>query len=215
MLQQAPAVTFPKLSFLSWAVLTLSAIAVGVVALRYALPHVPNPAMLPNFQVRRPWLVAHAVCSSVALLVGPWQFLSSAQRRWPRAHRWAGRVYCAAIVAGWFASLPIAAHANTGAIASTAFLLLGVLWVGSTLLGYITIRRRQMQLHRQWMIRSYALTAAAITLRIYLPVLMASGVPFEITYPIVAWASWVFNLIFAEWLIRRRMLVARASARLA
>jgi len=54
------------------------------------------------------------------------------------------------------------------------------------------------------MIRSYALTVAAITLRSYLPLMLVAGVPLAMSYPLVAWVCWIPNLLFAEWLIRRR-----------
>lgn len=192
-----------KLALTGWAFLAFLAVATGLGALRYALPHVPFPAPLPNFAARHEWLIAHAVCSSVALLAGPWQFLPALRRRWLRAHRWTGRIYCGAVVAGWLASLPIAAHAQTGRAASSGFLLLGVFWIGTTVAGYRAIRSGEVQTHREWMMRSYALTAAAITLRLYLPVLVISGVPYTTSYPLVAWACWIPNLLFAEWLVRR------------
>jgi len=54
------------------------------------------------------------------------------------------------------------------------------------------------------MIRSYSLTFAAVTLRIYLPLAFASGIPFEIAYPAIAWLCWVPNAIVAEWMFVRR-----------
>jgi uncharacterized membrane protein YozB (DUF420 family) len=192
-----------KLALTGWALLTFLAIAIGLGALRYALPHVPGPATLPNFVVRHQWLIAHAVFSSIAILTGPWQFLSSFRRRSLLAHHWMGRVYCGAVAAGWLASLPIAAHAQTGAVASVGFLMLGAAWIGTTAAGYLTIRRRQIEAHREWMMRSYALTAAAITLRLYLPVLLIIGVPFASSYRLVAWFCWIPNLLLAEWLLHR------------
>ena len=189
---------------LGWAILTFLAIETGLGALRYALPNVPFPAPIPNFSERHHWVIAHALCSSLAVLIGPWQFLAGLRRRSIRVHRWMGRVYCAAVVAGWLASLPIAAHAQTGAVASAGFLTLGFFWIGTTLAGYFTIRRGRVREHREWMIRSYALTAAAITLRIYLPLLtFALGIPFVTAYRVVAWACWAPNLLFAEWVVRR------------
>jgi Predicted membrane protein (DUF2306) len=52
------------------------------------------------------------------------------------------------------------------------------------------------------MIRSFALTAAAITLRIYLPLLPLTGLSFSTSYRIIAWACWVPNLFVAEWILR-------------
>jgi hypothetical protein len=52
------------------------------------------------------------------------------------------------------------------------------------------------------MMRSYAMTAAAITLRLYLPILSMTGIPFATSYRLVAWIRWIPNLLFAEWLLR-------------
>ncbi|WP_353073558.1 DUF2306 domain-containing protein [Tunturiibacter gelidiferens] len=187
-----------------WALLALLATLVGLASLRYALPKVPFPAGLPNFQLRHKWLIAHAIFASIALLTGPWQFLPLIRQRWLPMHRWIGRIYCGAVLLGWLASLPIAAHAQAGAISSAGFLTLGFLWVGSTAAGYFTIRSGKVIAHRRWMIRSFALTAAAITLRIYLPLLPLTGLSFSTSYRIIAWACWVPNLFFAEWLLRHQ-----------
>jgi uncharacterized membrane protein len=185
-----------------WSLLALLATVVGLVSLRYALPRVPFPAGLPNFQLRHKWLIAHAVFSSIALLCGPWQFLPLLRQRWLGVHRWIGRIYCGAVLLGWLASLPIAAHAQAGAISSAGFLTLGFFWIGFTAAGYFTIRSGKVVAHRRWMIRSFALTAAAITLRIYLPLLPLTGISFSTGYRIIAWACWVPNLLVAEWLLR-------------
>jgi hypothetical protein len=55
--------------------------------------------------------------------------------------------------------------------------------------------------HRAWMIRSYALCLAAVTLRLYLPLFGLAGLPFEVAYPAIAWLCWVPNLVVAEWLV--------------
>lgn len=192
-----------RAAFVWWVILAVNALGTGLVALRYALPRVPFPSPLPNYYTRHDWLIAHASFSAIALLAGPWQFLGSLRRRSLTAHRWLGRVYCVAVLAGWIASLPIAAHAQTGAVASAGFLALGAAWIGATAVAWFRIRSGRVQSHREWMIRSYALTSAAIMLRMYLPLLMVSGVPLSVSYPLVAWICWIPNLIFAETLIRR------------
>jgi hypothetical protein len=185
-----------------WALLALLATLVGFASLRYALPKVPFPAGLPNFQLRHNWLIAHAVFASIALLTGPWQFLPLIRQRWLQTHRWIGKTYCVAVLFGWLASLPIAAHAQAGAISSAGFLTLGFLWIGSTAAGYFTIRAGDVIAHSRWMTRSFALTAAAITLRIYLLLLPLTALPFATGYRIIAWACWLPNLFVAEWLLR-------------
>jgi uncharacterized membrane protein len=212
MSQHRPSVLPSGLRFPGWVILTLLATLIGLVSLRYALPHIPFPAGLPNVLVRHKWLVAHAVLASIALLIGPWQFLPLVRLRWRVVHRWIGRVYCSTVILGWLASLPIAAHANGGPISSAGFLILGMLWAGSAAAGYFTIRSGDVASHRKWMIRSYALTAAAITLRIYLPLLPLTGISFLISYRIVAWMCWIPNLIFAEWLCRQQTRIPAAES---
>jgi hypothetical protein len=201
-----------RAALVGWVLLALFATEVGLVSLRYALPKVPFATDLPNFRTRHGWLIAHAIFASIAMLAGPWQFLPRLRRRWLAAHRWTGRVYCAAVVLGWLASIPIAAHANTGTIASVGFLTLGVCWITATAAGFLLIRSGNVGSHREWMIRSYALTAAAITLRIYLPVAILTRIPFSTSYPIIAWACWIPNLLFAEWLLRRQRLRATTAS---
>ena len=62
------------------------------------------------------------------------------------------------------------------------------------------------------MIGSYALTLAAVTLRIYLPLSLALGVPFANAYRVISWLCWVPNIILAEWLVRRTQVPTPAAA---
>lgn len=187
-----------------WMLLGFGAVVNGLEGLRYALPSAPFHPPIGNFVTRQDWLAAHALFSSVALLAGPWQFSTRLRQRYLHAHRWLGRIYCAAVAAGWVSSLPIAAHAETGAVASAGFLALGVFWMGTTAAGYFAIRAGRVQAHRDWMVRSYAMAAAAITLRVYLPVVLAAHASFAIGYSAIAWMCWVPNLLVAEWLVRQR-----------
>jgi hypothetical protein len=52
------------------------------------------------------------------------------------------------------------------------------------------------------MTRSFALTFAAVTLRIYIPLALAAGVGFADSYPAIAWLCWVPNLVVAQFLVR-------------
>jgi hypothetical protein len=63
------------------------------------------------------------------------------------------------------------------------------------------------------MIRSYALTLAAVMLRIYLPLSQVFAIPFEPAYQTIAWLCWVPNLVVAEWLILRQSAPAAVEAR--
>ena len=74
----------------------------------------------------------------------------------------------------------------------------------TTLLAFTRIRSGNVQSHREWMTRSYALVFAAITLRLYKAPLEAAFGEHD-GYAIVAWACWVPNVAFAEWFIRSKL----------
>lgn len=63
------------------------------------------------------------------------------------------------------------------------------------------------------MIRCYAMTLAAVTLRIQLGLGQALDIPFEVSYPWIAWLSWVPNLIIAEWWLHRSAAEHRTTAK--
>ena len=85
--------------------------------------------------------------------------------------------------------------------------MLATLWLLATGTAYRHIRAGDRVSHRRWMIRSYALTFAAVTLRIYLPLSLAFGLPFGPAYQTIAWLCWVPNLVVAEWIILRQRAV--------
>jgi hypothetical protein len=186
----------------AWILLCVLATSVGLASLRYLLPHIPFPIPSSNFAVRRPWLVTHAAFASIALLVGPWQLLTGLQNSRQRWHRRIGWVYMVAGLVGWVSSIPIAMHASAGPVAQAGFLALGAAWITMTSLGLLAAIDRRFDKHRRWMTRSYAVTAAAITLRILLPICLISGAPFKDAYPAIAWACWLTNLCIAEYLLR-------------
>ena len=79
---------------------------------------------------------------------------------------------------------------------------MAVLWLLSSCLALAHICQGRVAAHRAWMIRSFALTFAAVTLRLELPVL-AALTDFETAYRAIAWVSWAPNLVLAEALICR------------
>jgi hypothetical protein len=59
------------------------------------------------------------------------------------------------------------------------------------------------------MTRNFALTFAAVTLRIWVPASFVSGIPLAVAYPIIAWLCWVPNLLVAELILGRTVNPAR------
>jgi len=156
----------------------------------------------------RHWEMAfwtHVFTSMLPLLAGFTQFSPWILRKRPRIHRLMGKTYVLSVcfVTGP-ASLVMAFYANGGITSRIAFATLAILWLFTTAMGWRKISSRDWKAHREWMIRSYALTISAITLRVwnYLIVMAFAPPPMD-TYRIVAWLGFVPNLIFAEWWIRK------------
>jgi len=83
--------------------------------------------------------------------------------------------------------------------------MLAALWIFFTAMALIRARQKDFNSHRNYMIRSYALTISALTLRAWkFAITNNFELPPMDVYRAVAWLGWVPNLIFAEWLIRRR-----------
>lgn len=145
---------------------------------------------------------AHILFAPLALFVLPFQFWQRLRAQRPGLHRWTGRVYGISILTAGVAGMIIAPNAEGGVVAAAGFFLLSVVWLATTALAVWHAMNRRIAQHRRWIIRSAALTLAAVTLRIYLPVgIMTVG--FDVAYPLIAWACWVPNLLVAEWWLRR------------
>jgi uncharacterized membrane protein len=190
------------LSRLLLTALIASATAIGLWSLRYLLPSQPQAIHFENFTDRHTAFTIHAVFASIALLVGPWQFLPSIFSRRRRLHRLLGWIYVSTVALAWLASLPLALHAHTGATASAGFQALGVVWLTCTLLGFLHARAGRIVEHRRWMIRSYALTTAAITLRLYVGGSDLLHIPLGQSYPYIAWLCWIPNAVVGQWLTK-------------
>jgi uncharacterized membrane protein len=150
-------------------------------------------------------LQVHIAASAVAMILGAFQFLKPLRQKAPAIHRWMGRGYILACVVGGAAGGVIALSSTAGPIAGWGFFLLAVLWVPFTLLAWVSAMRRDFVAHERWMIRSFALTLAAVTLRLYLPMVAILDMEFLPAYRAIAWLAWVPNLIVAEiWIAMRK-----------
>lgn len=188
-----------------WLILALGAFLSAAVALfsyRYLLPDSPPAPLVVGNPFRVPWLALHAAAAATALLVGPLQFRSQLRARWPKVHRVLGRVYVTGCLVGGATGLVLASGMTTGPIAGVGFGALAVVWFYATAQAWRLAVRRDLAVHREWMIRSFALTFAAVTVRLYLPLSQALPIGIDDAYRAIAFVSWVPNLIAAELYIR-------------
>ena len=191
-----------------WWIAALLALGVAGYALRYVI--VGESAYVPelraSFKARPLAINAHTLFGPIALVLGIVQMLPAMRRsgRW-RAHRIMGRIYGIAAVILGCAGLYLAFYSAGGVITHLGFGLLAVGLLVTVGQGYLKIRAGDIVAHREWMLRSYALIFGAVTLRIWLPILIifAYQGQFLPAYKWVAWVSWVPNILWAEWIIRR------------
>lgn len=189
---------------LLWGVAALASVAIALASFRYLVGFGPMPLPIMANAYANPWLPVHVAAAATALLVGAFQFLGGVRRRWPALHRWTGRVYVVACLVGAVSGFVLALGTTMGPLATAGFGTLSVAWLAATLLGWRRATQRRFALHRAWMIRSWWLTFAAVTLRLYLGASFAVGLPFELSYPAISFLCWVPNLIAAELYLRRQ-----------
>jgi uncharacterized membrane protein len=147
---------------------------------------------------------SHIIPGGIALLIGWIQFNEKIRTKRLIWHRTIGIIYVSAALVSSIASIYIATYATGGIIATSGFMCLGLFWFYSTYKGYSSIIEKNINVHREMMIYSYAACLAAVTLRIYLPLLSFAFGDFIKAYLLVAWISWVPNLVVAFYINKRR-----------
>ncbi|MGI5126774.1 DUF2306 domain-containing protein [Pseudonocardia sp. CA-107938] len=159
-------------------------------------------------------LVGHVFTAMVALVLGPLQFVPAirAHRRW---HRRIGRVYVAAVVLAGVLAIPVALLSDR-LLTQVGLTIPAVGWLVTAGLAVRAIRRGDVEAHRSWMTRNYALTFLAVTARLLVPLMLLAVLPFTggslaalagaipSAIPAGQVLGWVIDLAVAEALIRRR-----------
>jgi uncharacterized membrane protein len=216
----------------SWAWIALSSLAIAAYSVsQYATgtlaalagDHVglaPGYAGQPLFVQIAFYL--HISFAGVALVVGPFQFAERLRTRIPRVHRIMGRIYLVSVAIGGTAALVMAPFNTAGFVGFFGFGSLAVLWLFTGWKAYRSIRAGDVRSHQAWMIRNFSLTYAAVTLRLWIGVLIAVqlttfGGDFDAAwanvYAAVPFLAWIPNIVVAEIMVRRRGLPGLRWAR--
>ncbi|MFD2601929.1 DUF2306 domain-containing protein [Flavobacterium suzhouense] len=146
---------------------------------------------------------AHVYTSIFLLLFGFIQFFNFKSKAGKLIHRYSGYQYIILLLV--FAApsgIYMGFHANGDFWSKISFVILGTLWWISTFIALIRIKQHRFVAHRNWMMRSYALSLSAVTLRLWKVILVyCFELPPMNTYQIIAWLGWIPNLLIAELLI--------------
>jgi uncharacterized membrane protein len=157
-----------------------------------------------------PWWKAafyiHVFSSVFALAAGLTQFSSYLLKSYRSIHRIIGKIYVFDIlIINFPAGLIMAVYANGLLPSKIAFVVLDCLWFYFTYRAVAAVKKGNIAAHKRFMIRSYALTFSAITLRSWKIILMYTFHPDPLSlYMIDAWMGFVPNLLLAEWLIYKK-----------
>ena len=189
--------------------------------LRITLEYIPFNTDVGFLQIKQDYIdidvwrtafFVHVYMSIWVLLAGFTQFSHKLRARRPSLHRGLGYIYVVDVlfVTGP-AGLLMGFYANGGVTSKIAFVALASLWIAFTAIAVIKAKQGDYDAHRDFMIRSYALTLSALTLRAWKWSINNSvdDLPPMDVYRVVAWLGWVPNLLFAEFLIWRYKYVAK------
>jgi uncharacterized membrane protein len=201
-----------KLKNLPWIPFAFFAIAIGLYPLLYFLIDMRSngllqskPKAILDSSIWNTAFYIHIIFGGIALLIGWTQFSARLRMRYLNIHRFIGKIYVIAVTLSSVAGLYIAFFATGGLVCVLGFGSLAILWLISNIKAYSTIRQGHVSQHQNWMICNYALTFAAVTLRIWLPLLSAFVFhDFIPAYRVVSWFCWVPNLIIAIIIINNR-----------
>lgn len=165
----------------------------GKAFLAYKQEYISNRLWLGSFYT-------HVSVSIFCLMAGFTQFSVSLRKHLPRVHRNIGKLYVFSILFINFPSgLILALFANGGLIGRIAFTILALLWFWFTLMAWIRVRQGNLLAHRRFMIRSYALTLSALSLRLWkLVFLELTDWDEAFIYQVDAWLGFGLNWIIAE-----------------
>lgn len=194
----------------AWAVFAILALGIGLYPLMYFFSAEEFGLLQgksKDISANMLWRIGfygHIVFGGLALLTGWSQFSRKLRTKRLQLHRNLGKFYVLSAMISGICGVYIGFYASGGLVPSLGFVSLGIVWLFTTIRAYVAIRKKDISLHQGMMVYSYAACFAAVTLRIWLPLLTIVLGEFLLAYKIVAWLCWVPNIIFAHFWVRRK-----------
>ncbi|HLU60038.1 MAG TPA: DUF2306 domain-containing protein [Pseudonocardia sp.] len=197
-----------------WLMLVVAVVAGAVMAAPYASLDPAAGRIAVEGPLHHRLLIAHIATATVALVLGPLQFVPAlrARRRW---HRGIGCTYLAAgVLPSAVVAVPVALLSDS-LVSRVGLVVVAAGWLGTAVAALRAIRAGDVAAHRAWMTRNYALTFLAVTARIVVPLLLLVGLlsgaiaPAEMPTAVASLipagqiAGCAINLAVAEVVLRR------------
>jgi uncharacterized membrane protein len=178
----------------------LLALPVALAAITLALDAIPLPYELLVVDQRLPGLFrAHMIASALALVLVPLAVVSHGST----VHKLLGRTAAILVIAGGLTALPVAMASEAIFLARVGFASQSLVWIALVLSAVAAIRFGDRTHHARLMIAVAAVASGAIWLRLASWISIALGMPFQATYALSAWLSWLVPL-GAVFLLARR-----------
>ncbi|MBB6112409.1 Predicted membrane protein [Mucilaginibacter lappiensis] len=218
----------PRLLYGIIAFLSLIGIVIVVRRMLTSIPVLINgyhpPVVKSNFTqiddslAQYPLLIlVHIIPGLIFVLVGPFQFIQKIRTRYPRWHRFSGRLFliCGVVIGVTALIMSFAVPAIGGVNQAAATVLFSVFFLYALFKIFQQVRQHKLPQHREWAIRVYAVGMAITTIRIINGIFFATsrftGLTPKEFFGIGFWIGFVLHLIAAEYWIGRTRLVKTKS----
>ncbi|WP_313802797.1 DUF2306 domain-containing protein [Cytobacillus sp.] len=148
----------------------------------------------------------HILLAVAALMTGPLGLIKRIRLKSLQFHRWNGRIYVLSIILNYIPGFYVSFFATGGWLSTIGFLILNTLWILTTLKGYLFIKKKQIIPHKYWIMRSFFLSFANMTIYVIVTIIHHGvNLSYVTSYTIAVWLCWMLNLCLAEIFIRREM----------
>lgn len=203
----------PAMLRILWSIVILLALIGVAIVIRRSLnllapspapPRFPEAAAIDaGFAAHRLLTMVHIIPGFLFVVLAPLQFVRRLRNRRPRLHRWMGRVVLASgIVIGGTALVMSPQMAIGGANETAATMFFAIIFLFSLIKAFVYIRQGRIALHREWMIRAFAIAFAVATIRPIMGVFFATSRLTRLTphdfFGIAFWLGFTIHLIAAE-----------------
>ncbi|CAM3098395.1 DUF2306 domain-containing protein [Paenibacillus lupini] len=148
----------------------------------------------------------HIAGACVAMIAGLLNFSRWIRMNYAKVHRKIGYVYVTAVAVVDLTSGYMAPYSTGGKINSVAFNMVNIIWLAVTVIAIVKIRKKEVEAHRKWMIRSYAFVFTNMFIHVITSVMNKGfGITYTTSYTIAVYSTIILLLLIAELIIRTRM----------
>lgn len=167
----------------------------------------PQLAALDAVFAQKPVLtLLHIVPALVLVTLVPFQFSRSFRNRHLRIHRWMGRTIMVLGLIIGTSALGLIRSPIGGALEVSAILVFDAIFLFSLVKAFVHIRRREVALHREWIIRAMSVALGVATVRPIMGAFFASsrfsGLTPHDFFGIAFWVGFALTYIAGEIWIR-------------